>query len=347
MIGLGQRILLVLAATLVLAAPALARGPFTVAGVEIDARADTAFEAQRAALSDGQTRAAQILIERLTLPEDRFEAALEPVTPEQAAALLAGLQISDEQRSATRYRGVLTLEFDPRSVRNYLTGLGVPFVESQARPLVVVPILETETGDVIDEGPWRAAWDSGRFDNALTPFLLPEPRSISAFDARQLDESALGDLAQFYGADAVAVVLARSGGDAVRAVGATVVFEAEGVRREDFASVAVVGGFNQAAAMLVQQREDAWKRASVVRGSERADLSISVLFSSLREWRALQQAVAGASLIENARLDALSRTGATMTLTHRGSRDQVIAELQARGAVLEEDAGLGWAVRSR
>jgi hypothetical protein len=36
-----------------------------------------------------------------------------------------------------------------------------------------------------------------------------------------------------------------------------------------------------------------------------------------------------------------------MTLIHRGSLDQVRAELAARGASLEEDADLGWTVRSR
>jgi len=84
-----------------LAAPAFA-SPYTVAGIEIDAEANTAFDAQRAALAQGQTRAARILIERLTLAQDRMEAQLPTLDPDTAAQLIAGLQISDEQRRGLR-----------------------------------------------------------------------------------------------------------------------------------------------------------------------------------------------------------------------------------------------------
>ena len=93
-----------------MSAAALADNPFVVDGVAIDARADNATEAQRTALQQGQTEGAVRLIERLTLPEDRMESDLPVVSADEAASLLAGLQISDEQRSSTRYRGVLSLE---------------------------------------------------------------------------------------------------------------------------------------------------------------------------------------------------------------------------------------------
>ncbi|MBL4544431.1 MAG: DUF2066 domain-containing protein [Oceanicaulis sp.] len=124
----------------VMTASALADGPFTIDGVAIDARADTAYDAQRTAMEEGQTQGALRLIERLTLPEDRMQSDLMLISAEDAASLIAGLQISDEQRSATRYRGVLSLDFDPRAVRRYLSGLGVPFVESQSAPIAVIPV---------------------------------------------------------------------------------------------------------------------------------------------------------------------------------------------------------------
>lgn len=351
------RTLPAVAAIVLMAAPALGQA-YTVRGIAIDATADTAFEAQRQALSSGQTRAAERLVRRLTLVEDRMDSDLPPMTAEVAAELIAGLQIADEQRSSTRYRGVLSVEFDRRAVSDYLSSLGVPFVESQAAPVLVVPVLETQGERRIWSTPWHRAWLEGGFDTALTPFIALGSRSdeagapigrglITVDEAASLNSSALSALAQAYGVDRVAVILARQGGDAVRAAGAILTFSEQGATREDLDSVAAGGGFAEAAARIVERREEAWKRDAVVRGGEEAELSLTLLFSSISEWRGLQRAVAGASLIQDARLDALSRNGAEMTVVHRGTRDQVRSELAARGARLEEDGDLGWTVRPR
>ena len=344
-------------ASVLVSAPALSQA-FEVSGVEIDATANTAFEAQSRALTDGQVRAAERLVRRLTLPEDRAEADLPPMTSETAAGLIAGLQISDEQRSATRYRGVLAVTFDRRAVRDYFARFDVPFVESQAAPILAVPVLEGEAGARLGAGPWHRAWREGGFDTALAPFIALGSRttedgaqlglgSITAAQALSLNESALSDLAETYGVDRVAVIIARRGGEAVRASGTLVTFTSDGARREALPTVAARGGFAAAARRLVELREEDWKRASVVRGGDAAELSLTLLFESITQWRALQRAVAGASLVQDARLDALSRSGAAMTISHRGTRNQVSAELAARGARLEQDEELGWTVRPR
>jgi hypothetical protein len=294
----------------------------------------------------------------MTLAEDRAAAGLGTISAEEAAGLIAGLRMSNEQRSATRYRGDLTLQFDPRAVRDYFSQRSVPFVESQASPVLVVPVLEGEGGDSLWSGGWYDAWRTGGFQNALTPFIGLGSRQgaggeplglglISTDEARRIDETALRALADAYGVNTVAVVLARAGGGQVRTVGAGLSFGPAGVTREDLASVAGAGDFREAARRIVERREEDWKRRSVVRGGEAAELEITILFSSLTEWRSLQGAVAGASLVQSARLDALSRTGAAMVLTHRGAREQLASELDARGARLERDPDLGWTVRSR
>ncbi|WP_440957287.1 DUF2066 domain-containing protein [Oceanicaulis sp. LC35] len=329
-------------------ASALADSPFTVDGVAIDARADNATEAQRAALQQGQTQGAIELIERLTLPEDRMESGLPVVSADDAASLLAGLQISDEQRSATRYRGVLSLDFDPRAVRRYLTGLGVPFVEAQAATVAVIPVTERSSGERVLGGDWHEAWLHGGFEHALTPVEVVPSDTVMLDQVVALDPAALQMVMETTGHDQVMVLVARQDAGNTRAAGVLVSFDADGVlQRETVDRVNVAGGYAAAARAILEPREQAWKRASVVRDMSVAELDVSILFDNLAEWRELQQAVTGASLIQNARLDAVSRTGAAMTITHRGAREQVMAELRARGAVLAEEETLGWTVRSR
>lgn len=390
--------------------------PFTVTNIHIDESADNATEAQRRALESGQIRAARILIERLTLAEDRVAALpdagdiaasqglqlddpvrvdppapaaaqmpdrLPPITAGQAASLIAGFDISNERRSPTRYIGDLSVTFDRRAVRDYLAGYNIPFVQSQARPILVVPVLQSETGSVVWAGPWYEAWRSERFAHSLVPFIglgsrfeesgeaagsaadagagdyvpptartEPVPatplgrRLLSTSDAQSLNEGVLRELAELYGADRVAVIAARSSGGLTRAGGTLLEFNDGEVEREAIPTIAIEGGFETAATRIVDMTEEAWKRRSIVREGGQNTLEVTVLYRGIRDWHGLQNAVAGASLVSNARLDALSRTGAMMTLSYRGDMAQLRSELRSRGAYLEETADLGWTVRS-
>jgi hypothetical protein len=96
----------------------------------------------------------------------------------------------------------------------------------------------------------------------------------------------------------------------------------------------------------VTDREDDWKRRSVVRDFETTSLRVTVMYGSLDEWLRLQEALSRASLVEGAQLDALSRDGARMTVDYRGAFEQLASELAARGATIEEHPGLGWVVLS-
>jgi hypothetical protein len=301
-------------------------------------------------MSRGQLRAANILIERLTLPEDRIAIGPDLIDGQTAPLLIAGLQIADEQRSATRYRANLTLEFDRRAVAQFFDALGLPFVQSPAAPVLVVAVSDEGAGPTLSGG-WARAWAQGAFETSLTPFLVYNAGDagdlLSVSAALSMNEGALRMAAELYGVDAVAVITARSGGGAVRTGGNVMRFTEEGAIVEPLPGVSAFGGYADAAQRFVTEQEMAWKRAAIVRDTAETELSITVLYGSLREWRGLQRAVAGAALVQDARLDALSRRGAAMTLIHRGSLDQVQAELSARGASLEEDADLGWTVRSR
>ncbi|WP_323763127.1 DUF2066 domain-containing protein [Maricaulis sp.] len=348
---------------------ALADDPYTISGVEIDATADNALQAQTAAMGQGQAAAARRLIERLTLAEDRVGTALEldsrlspegemetglTLDPVIIAEMIAGLQISNEQRSATRYLAELEVTFDPRTVRRVMEAYGVPFVESQARPLLVLPVHEGEGGfSLWDDNPWRTAWTEQTFDNALTPVLVPDrPASsvrlpITPRQALQLDEAALVNTASMYGINRIAILRAGERDGVRRFGGYLVTVEPTGeIITDTWGPQVVYGGWSDAARAFVTDREDDWKRRSVVRDLETTSLRVTVLYGGLEEWNRLQEALSRASLVQGAQLDALSRDGARMTVDFRGAFEQLVSELAERGATLEEHPGLGWVVLS-
>ena len=341
--------------------PAVAQSVFVVSGIAVDERADTTTAAQQAAFRSGQLAAAQVLLERLTLPEDRINAGLVSIPSEIAQELVVGLQVADERRSANRYIATMTVEFDPRGVRSFLNSQGVAFTDAQAAPVLVIPVIQRSEDVGLWGGSWYEAWRGTRHNNALTPFIglgsrtegegddeRPLGRSvISASAALAGDEGALRDIARLYGVGQVAVITAREADGTVRASGQIYDLTGEDMISEPVETVAGQGGMEEAARRIVQTRQENWKRQVIVRGGAASEIMVTVLYDSIGQWRALQRAITGASLISDARLDAVSTTGAVMTLTHRGERDQLVRELSQRGARLQEEQGLGWVARPR
>lgn len=341
--------------------PAVAQSVFVVSGVAVDERADTTTAAQQAAFRSGQLAAAQVLLERLTLPEDRINAGLVSIPSDVAQELVVGMQVADERRSANRYIATMTVEFDPRGVRSFLNSQGVAFTDAQAAPVLVIPVIQRGEDAGLWGGAWYEAWRGTRHNHALTPFIGLGSRSegtgdserplgrntISASAALAGDEGALRDIARLYGVGQVAVIVARDSDGTVRASGQIYDLTGEDMTSEPVETVAGQGGMEEAARRIVQTRQENWKRQVIVRGGAAGEIVVTVLYDSIGQWRALQRAITGASLISDARLDAVSTTGAVMTLTHRGERDQLVRELSQRGTRLQEEQGLGWVARPR
>ena len=347
----------VLAAVAALGVCAAALGdPFTVSGVSVDERAANATQAQRQALTVAQTLAADRLIQRLTLPEDRLEGALAPITPQDAAELVSGIEIADEQRSSTRYIATVTVSFDPRAVRRYFERFGVPFVQAQARRTFVAPVTEGPNGLTL-VSDWSQAWLEGGFEHALTPMVGFGARRdasgaplgadlLSARAALNGDLDALAAVAALYGAERILVAGARVGaGGATAASGRLFTRDGAGWTSEDIPTAVSNEGVRDAAQLMVGRLEEAWKRQVVVRGGREREMALTVLFGGHGQWRRIQSALTNASLISDARLDGLSSTGAAMTVRYRGSETQLAAELRALGLSLEGTGPLGWTVR--
>ncbi|MEO1038337.1 MAG: DUF2066 domain-containing protein [Pseudomonadota bacterium] len=356
---LAEAIRLTLAAGLVAltSAGAALADPFTIARVPVDESAGNATQAQRQALTTAQTLAADRLLQRLTLPEDRLDGRLPTITPEEAAELVSGIQIANEQRSATRYIANVTVSFDRRAVQDFLNRFDVPFVEAQSGRTLVVAVSDDETGQVTLQSEWAEAWINGGFQYALTPMIGFGARQgadgqplgaeiLSARAALNGDVDALQAVAALYNADRVLVVGARAGADGAAAASGRV-YARDGAEWlvQPIPGVVSNEGFAGAAELIVAREEELWKREVIVRGGEERELAITALFQGHSQWRLMQGALTQASLVSDARLDGLSSTGAAMTLRHRGSLDQLGAELRARGLILEQVEPLGWTVR--
>src|SRR5262245_43323379 len=126
----------IFAATCALSQAAFA-DPYKVKDLVLDKTAATAAEARKLGSDEAKLVAAQRLIERLTLPEDRSQAR-EAIDVNVVATRLALNQETQEQiktfqsQGAIRVTGVIAQNFSAKDVRSYLDTSGVPYVDTQA-----------------------------------------------------------------------------------------------------------------------------------------------------------------------------------------------------------------------
>lgn len=331
---------------------------FTVSGVPIDATAANATLAREQAIAAGTPRALRRLLQSLVPAEDRGN--IPDVSVTQATGLAVGFSVDNELRSATRYRGDLTVSFDPAGVRRLLGNYSVPFVESAAPPTLVAPVYVVGGQPTLfNANPWADAWDISRYINGFAPVVLPEsfggalisPQAIAAVDL-----NAVSALASSYGVDRVLVAVAEPAGGALNVRLTLVRLGAEpnynsagggnsGAVAESLGAFTVAANEPQPFVAAADRAQDAlendWKERTVIRSQARTEMRLTVLYDGLGDWHRLRDAIGGSAFVTDVRLDAMSRGGAYMTVTYRGLREQLSADLLRRGVSLRSDTQLG------
>lgn len=311
------------------ASRAVAGDPFTVGGIQVDATAATAIEAQTQAMAEGQLLAANVLFDRLTLEQERFSNPLPPLTQESVARMIRALEPSQERRSANRYLGEITVAFNPSQVQQFLRDNNLTLVSSQAQKRLVI-VRETGLRGGSDEDTLQSAFADPRLSYALTPLQVATVEDVQFLSGSPADDE-LRALASRYGLNQVLIV--ESSGSV------TDVSLDTGSRQSFF----VQPGFDSAnfADQVVSRLESDWKQASAVVGGEEVTTSVSILYNSHRDWIALQDAINTSAQIKGARLDALSKDGALMTISYGGDISRLSNELRFKGVRVEQDPSLG------
>ncbi len=315
-----------------------AADPFTVVGVPVDATGSNAIEAQILAIQDGQLRAAEAVINRLTLAAERQAKTLPPLDMATVEKMIRALEIANEKRSADRYLGDITVAFNPSQIQSYLKANGLNMISTQARTRLVLPILDGYP--LWEMNPWSMVWQDGRYSHALTPIKVAplgegDDSLMNSAEAAALDMDALKRLGQRFGADQILVVRSASGVSAE----VTDIALDTGLKR----NIGYVSGedYSALAAAIVSELESGWKQASVSLAENAVVMTVSVLYDTHNEWLGLKDAINGSAQIQDARLDALSKDGALMTLTYGGDMGRLRNELSFKGVDVRNDSKIG------
>jgi len=324
--------LMVFSTALWSAIAAWAADPFTVTNIPVDATGETAIEAQELALQDGQAQAAAIMLRRLTLPSETAERGIPQPTTEMIGRMIRALEISNEQRTAQRYFGDVTIAFNPVEVQRFLQANRLTLFSSQAQNRLVVPF---SRGDI---RPLTRTLKTGGYEHALTPLITAE--SASGFDPAIASGNvdAAARLASGYG---VRQVLALSADETRQGFGVSLMDISLNTGEARNLGTVTGATIDLAVAAAMDRLQNDWKQSSVSLAARAQDLPVSVLFNSQPDWQRLQEVINDSAQIQSARLDAISKDGALMTLSYGGDLQRLATELSFKGVTLQSDPELG------
>ncbi|MCF6220146.1 MAG: hypothetical protein L3J65_03450, partial [Robiginitomaculum sp.] len=95
-------------------------------------------------------------------------------------------------------------------------------------------------------------------------------------------------------------------------------------------------------ANVVRKVEDDWKASSVTAvNAETVVMPVSILYRSHAEWIGLKDIINGSAQIRSAQLQAVSKSGALMSLYYGGDIERLRNELAFKGVSLRQDENIG------
>lgn len=340
---------------------------FTIANYPVDASAKDAVAAKDKAIADGQTAAFRSLLKRL-VPVTQYQ-GLDRLREVKAADYVDGFSIRSEQNSGTRYIASLDFNFEPNSVRQLLQSQGVPFVDEQAPPVTLVPVLRKSGGAdgkaaagaefSAATGPWASVWPELDVTNSLAPLQVAplKPAVHSDTIAGYLNGQGTPDqiMATEYQSEHVVVAIAEvdkaAGRVHVTLAGRDAVAPLLWKRSYRITDNDV--GYTMELAAVISQGviEGRWKAlkngefsgggfAPGAAGGL-ADVMLDVQFQSMTEWNDIRGRILDLPTVDDVRVGNVSANTAQVMVKFPGGGPALASELSRQGLQMQQ-SGTGW-----
>jgi hypothetical protein len=348
------------ALTAMTASPVMA-GPatdsaYTIGSYPVDAEAHDAVRAKEKALADGQRAAFRALLKRI-VPVTAY-ARLKNVSGASASGLADGYAVRSERHSSTRYIASLDFSFRAQGVRDLLRREGVPFVDTQAPPVTLVPVLRE--GDKLEAGRWLEAWKGLDLEHTVTPLKVAALKPEITADKLRIMTDGKADgsrlLADAYNNDLVLLAVADvdratnklvitfTGNDAVGPMTwkrSHRIFADDVDYTMELASVVGLGVI-EGRWKAVQARAAGGVDALAAPGEA---FELQVEFSGLAQWNDIRRRILNLRGVDDVRIGAITARGADMSLRYPGGAGRLAEVLAAQGMTLR-NAGGAWVLRS-
>lgn len=338
------------------------RDVFAVSNIEIDETAETVGEAKANGIEEGVSRALAKAFQRITLKTDW--ARLPVIPKDQVEPLVRDISLSDERFGGGRYLASLSVRFNSDRIRQTLNKVGIPYAETESRPIIALPVLDTGAEKLLWEPSnlWRRGWSKAALQQNLALVLPPvgDLSDVSVISASQALAGSRGSVTQFsarYQAGGVLVSVARPGvaqGGNFRVTVSSFAL-ADGVSGETEvdtftfpASTPLPEAYAQAALGVAEAHNERWKKANLISLDQTSgSITVAVSLSGLPEWLSIQRTLSEIRDIKSVRLTELSVQEAIVELDHIGDIARLRRSLAQNRIRINENLDTGqWVLKA-
>ncbi|MFP4126330.1 MAG: DUF2066 domain-containing protein [Alphaproteobacteria bacterium] len=324
---------------------------YRVRDVEVEATAQDAVAARDRAIEQGQRRALEQLLERLTADGD----APPDVRELPVADLVSSLEVLDETVGPTSYAATLEVAFDRGAVEELLDDRGIAYADLAAEPVVVVPLWETGSGLRLWEpdSAWKAAWDRALEPDGLVPFVVPlgdlqDLALLNPDQAARADRTALTALAERYGTDGVVIARLEGSGEpgaplevTARRYGDTAGEPYRAVVRRG-SDESLEQSLERAVAEMQAAYDARFRERRAVERAPSERLVVTTAVRDLDDWGRVLRLLDGLAEVERAEVRRFSQAEATLELRVAGGRTRLEESLDRQGWRLSARDDDGW-----
>lgn len=306
---------------------------YTVEGIEVDVTAKNALEAREEAFNEAQVKAYQELVERLA--SNGAENQNKDLDAESISFMVQDFEVTKEQLSAKRYKGIYTIRFRPDAFQSQIINQGGSYSDIPRGDVLILPFYQAGANTVLwgQMNPFLSAWArqySSSID--LTSIVVPigdieDVAQVNESSPLSYDPVKLERMRERYGANEVSLILASPEIGANGVENLRVSLYSAKIRGPEFAGQMKIDGvagetinqlFDRAVLKLTQQYKSDWKEQTAVSSTEIQNISAVMNFHSVREWINTKQLLESVPGMDSVRVNRLTPREANVSLNYHG-----------------------------
>ena len=319
---------------------------YTVSGVNVSAESVSALEAKERALAEGQVEAFNQLLTRLVNAEKLTQ--LPPVTEESVLSYVQGVSIESEKTSATKYIGKISVQFDPKAVRELLGTESVPYLTGLPPSLLIVPEYDAFDKKLLltTENPLYQGLKEEKtiapFYQAIVPIGTEEEQTLTISEVNE-DTSLWKRLLSAYNKEKIMLLKLTQESEDVWRIETSFYPATSMENQRVYKKFRFSGNDVKAAAVemthaVFNEMEARWRADRTNNFEEKKVLYLRIPVQSLSEWLELEKQMKNWSFFESAEMRGLYLPQVLVEVSYKTDIETITSRLGGYGWQLHLDA---------
>lgn len=289
------------------------------------------------------------------LPENEL-AAFQMPDPITIASLVQDFEVTNEQLSAVRYKGVFTVRFRPSAMRSRMAEGGTSYVEdvAQKASLLVLPFYQYGSRTTLWEpsNEWMKAWVRPQADGGALSTIVPMGDLLDVSQVR--DDQALSYAPEMmkrmmsrYEAEEAAILIATPQTSAGRLSSLEVsLYDVVASGPQHMRSVTIQSlpeegqdaFYDRSVREVKKMLRGNWKQKRVITPAQAQSFEARIHFSSVREWVKAKNILDRLPGMQSLLVKGLKPKQAEVQLQYAGDENRLRMALQRAGVVMQAGA---------